>query len=43
MECVINDYQEELEKNWIDGLYKNFSIEVNETALKGVNEEIKNQ
>jgi peptidyl-prolyl cis-trans isomerase SurA len=40
---VINDYQEELEKNWIDSLYQNFSVEVNDKALKAVKEKIKNQ
>ena len=40
---VINDYQEEIEKNWINNLYKNFSVEVNEDALQSVKEKIKNQ
>ena len=40
---VINDYQEELERNWIDSLYQNFSIEVNDKALQAVKEKIKNQ
>jgi len=40
---VINDYQEELERNWIDSLYQNFSVEVNDKALQAVKEKIKNQ
>ena len=40
---VINDYQEQLEKNWIDSLYENFSVEVNNKELQAVKEKIKNQ
>lgn len=40
---VINDYQEQIEKNWIDSLYNNFSVEVNDKALQAVKEKIKNQ
>ena len=40
---VINDYQSELETNWIDGLYKRFSVEVNEKVLESVKTKIKNQ
>ncbi|MHA7842783.1 MAG: peptidylprolyl isomerase [Winogradskyella sp.] len=40
---VINDYQTEIEANWIDGLYKRFKVEVNENALEKVKTKIKNQ
>ncbi|WP_412561212.1 peptidylprolyl isomerase [Winogradskyella sp. MIT101101] len=40
---VINDYQEQLESNWIDGLYKRFSVEVNEDVLQNVKSKIRNQ
>lgn len=40
---VINDYQEQLEANWIDGLYKRFSVEVNEDVLQNVKSKIRNQ
>ncbi|WP_299116538.1 peptidylprolyl isomerase [uncultured Winogradskyella sp.] len=40
---VINDYQAEIEANWIDNLYKRFKIEVNDQALEAVKLKIKNQ
>ncbi|MFC0605563.1 peptidylprolyl isomerase [Winogradskyella pulchriflava] len=40
---VINDYQAQIETNWINDLYKRFEIEVDEEALKAVKEKIKNQ
>ncbi|MBO6880769.1 peptidylprolyl isomerase [Winogradskyella sp.] len=40
---VINDYQEQLEANWIDGLYKRFSVEVNEDVLQNVKSKIRKQ
>jgi peptidyl-prolyl cis-trans isomerase SurA len=40
---VINDYQTEIEANWIDGLYKRFKVEINENALEKVKTKIKNQ
>ena len=40
---VINDYQVALESNWIDDLYKRFSVEVNKEALEKVKATIKNQ
>ncbi|MBC2845911.1 peptidylprolyl isomerase [Winogradskyella flava] len=40
---VINDYQAELETNWIKDLHDRFKIEVNEKALKKVKKKIKKQ
>ena len=40
---VINDYQNEIEANWIDSLYKRFKVEVNEKALERVKAKINNQ
>lgn len=40
---VINDYQTEIEANWIDSLHKRFKVEVNESALEKVKAKIKNQ
>lgn len=40
---VINDYQNEIEANWIDSLYKRFKVDVNKKALKKVKEKINNQ
>ncbi|WP_411894368.1 peptidylprolyl isomerase [Winogradskyella sp. A2] len=38
---VINDYQTEIETNWVNALYDRFSIEVNEEALNAVKQLIK--
>ncbi|WP_426430822.1 peptidylprolyl isomerase [Winogradskyella sp. HB-48] len=40
---VINDYQTEIEANWIDSLHKRFKVEVNENALEKVKTKINNQ
>lgn len=40
---VINDYQSELETNWMDDLYNRFEVEVNKKALDAVKIKIKNQ
>lgn len=40
---VINDYQNEIEANWIDSLYKRFKVDVNKKALKKVKAKINNQ
>ncbi|MBV7268654.1 peptidylprolyl isomerase [Winogradskyella luteola] len=40
---VINDYQAELEANWIADLHKRFKVEVNDKALEAVKIKIKNQ
>lgn len=40
---VISDYQEQLEANWIDRLYKRFSVDVNEDVLQNVKSKIRNQ
>lgn len=40
---VINDYQTQLEADWIDGLYKRFKVEVNNEALQAVKAKIKKQ
>ncbi|WP_296313305.1 peptidylprolyl isomerase [Winogradskyella sp. UBA3174] len=40
---VINDYQTQLELDWIDVLYKRFDVSVNKSALKAVKTKIKNQ
>ncbi len=40
---VINDYQNEIESNWINSLHKRFKVEVNEKALKMVKDKINNQ
>jgi peptidyl-prolyl cis-trans isomerase SurA len=40
---VINDYQTQLEADWIDGLHKRFKVEVNKKALEAVKKKIKNQ
>ncbi|SDH35965.1 peptidyl-prolyl cis-trans isomerase SurA [Winogradskyella thalassocola] len=39
---VINDYQTEIETNWINELYNRFKIEVNQETLKAVKAEIGN-
>ena len=39
---VINDYQTEIETNWINDLYKRFKVEVNKKALKAVKAKIEN-
>ncbi|MBC3847879.1 peptidylprolyl isomerase [Winogradskyella echinorum] len=38
---VINDYQAEIEANWIDDLHKRYKVEVNKKALKAVKAKIK--
>ena len=40
---VINDYQNEIEANWIDSLYKHYKVEVNDDVLEMVKSKIKNQ
>ena len=40
---VINDYQAEIEANWIDSLHKRFKVEINEKALEKVKAKINNQ
>jgi peptidyl-prolyl cis-trans isomerase SurA len=40
---VINDYQNEIEANWIDSLYKRYKVEVNDDVLEMVKSKIKNQ
>ena len=40
---VINDYQTEIEANWINGLHERFKVEVNEKALERVKAKINNQ
>ncbi|WP_138434700.1 peptidylprolyl isomerase [Winogradskyella algicola] len=40
---VINDYQAEIEANWINGLHERFKVEVNEKALERVKAKINNQ
>ncbi|GAB4162792.1 MAG: peptidylprolyl isomerase [Winogradskyella sp.] len=40
---VINDYQNQIEANWIDGLYKRYTVEVNTNVLEKVKSIIKNQ
>jgi peptidyl-prolyl cis-trans isomerase SurA len=40
---VINDYQNEIEANWIDSLYKRYKVEVNNDVLEMVKSKIKNQ
>ncbi|MCT4628424.1 peptidylprolyl isomerase [Winogradskyella sp.] len=40
---VINDYQQEIETNWINELYNRFKVEVNQKALKDVKLKIQNQ
>ena len=39
---VINDYQNEIETNWVKSLYDRFSIEVNKDALNAVKQLINN-
>lgn len=39
---VINDYQNEIETNWVNSLYDRFSIEVNKDALNAVKQLINN-
>ncbi len=34
--AVINDYQQEIESNWINGLYEKFQIDVNKDVLEEV-------
>ncbi len=38
---VLTDYQTEVEKNWIEGLYKKYKIEVNNVALERIKASIK--
>ena len=38
---VINDYQAEIEANWINNLHKRFKIEVNQEALDAIKTKIK--
>ncbi|WP_422105085.1 peptidylprolyl isomerase [Winogradskyella sp.] len=40
---VINDYQTQIETNWIKKLYERFDVVVNEKALNAVKSKIKNQ
>lgn len=40
---VINDYQAQLEAEWIAALYQRFKIEVNQKTLEAVKTKIKNQ
>ena len=40
---MINDYQTEIEANWINSLHKRFKVELNEKALEKVKTKIKNQ
>ncbi|WP_439151725.1 peptidylprolyl isomerase [Winogradskyella sp.] len=40
---VINDYQQQLEADWMNDLYERFSVEVNQKALEAVKAKIKNQ
>ncbi|WP_299527001.1 peptidylprolyl isomerase [Winogradskyella sp.] len=40
---VINDYQTQIETDWMDNLYGRFDIVVNEKALNAVKTKIKNQ
>ncbi len=39
---VINDYQEEIETNWLNELHERFKVEVNQDALKAIKATIKN-
>ncbi|MDH7914396.1 peptidylprolyl isomerase [Winogradskyella sp. SYSU M77433] len=39
---VINDYQMEIEANWINDLHKRFDVEVNDKALKTIKSKIEN-
>jgi len=39
---VINDYQSEIETNWINDLYNRFEVEVNKKALKAIKDKIRN-
>jgi peptidyl-prolyl cis-trans isomerase SurA len=39
--AVINDYQAEIEKNWLEELYNRFQIEINEKELKAVKRKLK--
>lgn len=39
---VINDYQSEIEINWMNDLYDRYKVEVNENALKDIKTKIKN-
>ena len=39
---VINNYQEEIETNWINELYKRFKVEINQDVLKTVKTKIGN-
>lgn len=39
---VINDYQIEIESNWIDALHERFEVEVNKKTLKEIKETINN-
>ena len=39
---VINDYQSEIETNWINDLHNRFKVEVNKKALKAIKDKIRN-
>ncbi|MCA0132351.1 peptidylprolyl isomerase [Winogradskyella alexanderae] len=39
---VINDYQSQIESNWIQSLYERFTIEVNEEVLQRIKAQINN-
>ncbi|QQX75685.1 MULTISPECIES: peptidylprolyl isomerase [Aequorivita] len=38
---VLSDYQNELEKNWMESLHKKYKVEVNKKALKRVKKDLK--
>ncbi|WP_232817844.1 peptidylprolyl isomerase [Winogradskyella tangerina] len=40
---VVNDYQTQIENDWLKGLYGRFEVEVNKKALKAVKSKINNQ
>jgi peptidyl-prolyl cis-trans isomerase SurA len=39
---VINDYQEEIETNWLNELHERFKVDVNQDALKAIKATLKN-
>ncbi|MBU2928340.1 peptidylprolyl isomerase [Winogradskyella psychrotolerans] len=39
---VINDYQAEIEANWVNDLYERFDVEVNQETLKAIKAKIEN-
>ncbi|TJY32190.1 peptidylprolyl isomerase [Pontimicrobium aquaticum] len=39
---IINDYQQELEKNWIDNLKRKYKVTINQQALQNIKEQIIN-